>query len=68
MAQAIPTISSIMGSPIAQSENQNLFQRLQPTTVYYSSQHWIEPFATGKIRQNHKFADFWCVFFDKKKR
>ena len=23
----------------------------------YTSQHWIEPFATGKIRQNIKFAD-----------
>ena len=31
----------------------------------YSSPHWIEPFATGKIRQNIKFADFWCVFLTK---
>ena len=33
--------------------------------INYSSPHWIEPFATGKIRQNIKFADFWCVFLTK---
>ena len=33
--------------------------------IDYTSQHWIEPFATGKIRQNIKFADFWCVFLTK---
>ena len=36
-----------------------------PGSANYSSQHWIEPFATGKIRQNIKFADFWCVFLTK---
>ena len=35
------------------------------TTIDYTSQHWIEPFATGKIRQNIKFVDFWCVFLTK---
>ena len=33
----------------------------------YTSQHWIEPCATGKIRQNVKFAAFWCVFLTKVK-
>ena len=33
--------------------------------VDYTSQLWIEPIPTGKIRQNVKFAVFVCVFLTK---
>ena len=33
--------------------------------VNYTSQHWIEPIPTGKIKRNNKFAAFWCVFLTK---
>ena len=46
-------------------ERMSSFEEDDVLTLDYSSQHGIEPFARGKIRQNIKFADFWCVFLTK---
>ena len=34
-------------------------------TLYCPSRNQAGVFATGEIRQNIKFADFWCVFLTK---